>query len=127
MYKIVIVTNNKENFSSLATELGAIEDCMIAWNDSLQKAKETASESTPDLMVIDEEVDKVSNLDVARQIVISNPMINITLVSVLSPKDFHEASEGLGIVAQLPRQPRKEEAVKLLETLQSILPPKPPS
>jgi CheY-like chemotaxis protein len=126
MYKIVIVTNNKENFSSFARGLDAEKDYAIDWDDSKKNAHQRASVAPPDVMVIDEEVDGITNLEIARQIVVTNPMINLTLVSTLSPKDFHEASEGLGIVAQLPRCPGQEDVAKLLGTLRGILPPKAP-
>ncbi|OGP62327.1 MAG: hypothetical protein A2V65_05270 [Deltaproteobacteria bacterium RBG_13_49_15] len=39
----------------------------------------------------------------------------------LSPHDFHEASEGLGILMQLPPAPEKLDAEKLLKHLKTIL------
>ena len=126
MYEIIVVTNNRKAFSSWTHEIADKNRCVIGWDDSMEKARERASGKTPHLMVIDETVDGLSNLEIARQIVLTNPMINLALVSPLSPKDFHEASEGLGIVAQLPRCPGKGDASKLMETLQSILSPKRP-
>ena len=127
MYKIVIVTNNKGNFTFFARDLDAEKDYAIDWDESKINAHQRASEAPPDVMVIDEEVDGISNIEIARQIVVTNPMINLALVSTLSPKDFHEASEGLGIVAQLPRCPGQEDVSKLLGTLQGILSPKAPA
>ena len=47
-------------------------------------------------------------------------MINCAVVSTLSSADFHEASEGLGILMQLPAEPGKKEADQLLEHLKKI-------
>ena len=77
----------------------------------------------PALMVIDEEIGGISNFEIARQIVMMNPMINLALVSGLSSDDFHEAGEGLGILAQLPRHPGKDEALKLVKLMSKILSP----
>ena len=126
MYEIIVVTNNRKVFSSWTQTLADKNRCVIGWDDSVEKARERASGTMPHLMVIDETVDGLSSLEIARQIVLTNPMINLALVSSLSPEDFHEASEGLGIVAQLPRCPGKDDASRLLKTLRSILSPKRP-
>jgi len=47
-------------------------------------------------------------------------MITCASVSSLSPEDFHEASEGLGLMAQLPIQPGKEHAEELLQRLRYL-------
>jgi hypothetical protein len=48
-------------------------------------------------------------------------MINCAAISSLSHKDFHEASEGLGVLMQLPESPGRDDAAKLLEHLKTIL------
>jgi len=42
-------------------------------------------------------------------------------VSSLSGDDFHEASEGLGVLARLPVRPDAGEGQKMLDLLESIL------
>jgi hypothetical protein len=42
------------------------------------------------------------------------------MVSSLSQKDFHEASEGLGLLMQLPVRPKKAHAEDLVKHLRSI-------
>jgi hypothetical protein len=49
-----------------------------------------------------------------------NPMINCAAVSPLPHEAFHEASEGLGVLAQLPVAPGKPDAEKLLRHLKDI-------
>jgi hypothetical protein len=49
-----------------------------------------------------------------------NAMINQAVVSRLTPEEFHETSEGLGIMAQLPPKPDAGQAKMLMETLKSI-------
>jgi DNA-binding NtrC family response regulator len=120
MYDFFIVTHHKERFNRLAQALSAGSDCRIDWADSVQDAKARISGNPPDLMVIDEKVDEISNLQLARQIVMVNPMINLALVSSLSHEAFHEASEGLGILAQLPLVPGREDASALLEAIKRI-------
>ena len=47
-------------------------------------------------------------------------MINSAAVSPLSPEEFHEASEGLGVLVQLPVDPGKFEAEDLLKRLKNL-------
>jgi hypothetical protein len=51
----------------------------------------------------------------------TNAMINLAVVSSLSHEDFHEASEGLGILVQLPPSPGEEDGSKLFETITQIV------
>lgn len=120
MREIIIVTNDEENFSSFVQALSAESEYVIGWDNSLEQSQERVSAAPPALMVIDEKIDGVSNLQIARQIVMKNPMINLALVSSLSAKDFHEASEGLGILTHLPRHPGKEDALKLAKLIDKI-------
>ena len=121
MCEIVIVTKSREAFSPLVKGLCAEKECTIHWSDSLQGAQAMASAAAPpDFMIVDEQVDGVPGMVIARHLVVANAMMNLVLVSSLSPEAFHEASEGLGIVAQLPPIPAAEEASKLLELIRSI-------
>lgn len=46
-----------------------------------------------------------------------NAMVNTAVVSPLSDEEFHEASEGLGILVRLPLEPGADEACELLRRL----------
>ena len=74
-----------------------------------------------DLVVADEKLGDMTGLEFIRGVVAKNPMVNCAAVSSLMPEDFHEASEGLGILMQLPVRPGQEYAEKLLAHLKSIL------
>lgn len=120
MYEISIVTTDRNKFSSLVKALCANSDCRIVWDSSVEGAGDRATGTPPDLMIVDEEVDGLSNLDIARHIVMTNAMVNLAVVSSLSHEDFHEVSEGLGILAQLPRSPGEDDASKLLEAIEQV-------
>jgi hypothetical protein len=44
----------------------------------------------------------MTGLKFVEKLVLTNPMINCAAVSSLSSKDFHAASEGLGILMPMP-------------------------
>jgi DNA-binding response OmpR family regulator len=121
MYEIVIVTSDRNRFSSLVQGLCAKSDCRILWENAMKSAGKRAVGKPPHLMIVDEEVDGFSNLEIARHIVMTNAMINLAVVSSLSHEDFHEASEGLGILVQLPPSPGEEDGSKLFETITQIV------
>jgi len=76
--------------------------------------------NSADLVVAAEQLDDMNGLEFAKKLVIQNPMVNCALVSSLSEDDFHEASEGLGILAKLPPDPGEPEAVDLLKKIRAI-------
>lgn len=78
------------------------------------------AESHFDLVIADENLGDMTGLEFIRAIVSKRPLINCAVISSLTPEDFHEAGEGLGILMQLPVNPGREHADKLLERLESI-------
>jgi len=50
-----------------------------------------------------------------------NALVNTAVVSPLADEEFHEASEGLGILCRLPLTPGAGEATDLLHQLRKVL------
>ncbi len=117
MKKILIVTSQAENFSAFTDGLNQKETVDIQMAGSSEAAIDHLSEGLPNLIVIDETVAGISGLTLARNILMKNAMANQVLVSPLSAEDFHEASEGLGIMYQLPPVPDATESEKVLDIL----------
>ena len=78
------------------------------------------SDTPVDLVVTDEELGDMTGLELAYKLLSINPMINCAAVSPLSHDDFHEVSEGLGLLAQLPLQPGAKQAEELLLRLKDL-------
>jgi hypothetical protein len=79
-----------------------------------------ASDDSLDLIVLDEDLGDMTGLDFVSRLLKVNPMINSALASSLSSEEFHEASEGMGIMIQLPINPAKKDAEELLAKLKRI-------
>jgi hypothetical protein len=79
-----------------------------------------ASDTAIDLVVTDEQLGDMTGLEFAGKLLAVNPMINCASVNHLPHEAFHEASEGLGLMAQLPVHPGKEHAEELLQRLKYI-------
>ena len=120
MLKLLLVSPNEESLSGLASALIEQGDVDLSWAESGEKALDIASYSAIDLVVTDERLGDMTGLAFADRLLSVNPMINCASVSSLSPEKFHEASEGLGVMAQLPVQPGKEDAEELLQRLRDL-------
>ena len=120
MIKILIAGRDKASLPDLNAGL-AESDVHITRADSGSTGMSLICETSFDLVVTDENLGDMTGLEFIRKIVAKNPMVNCAAVSSLAPGDFHEASEGLGILMQLPVKPGKEHAEMLLDHLKKIL------
>ena len=117
---IMIATSKVNGLSELVSMLTLKTDVEGFRVESGKMALDAAEKLTPDLIVIDEQLDDMSGLDLAQRVLSVNAFINTALVSSLSDEDFHEASEGLGVLMKLSPEPVKNEADILLKKLASI-------
>jgi len=120
MIKLLLISPNKNSLQNLASALVEHADVDLSWAESGKNALEIVTDSAIDLVVTDESLGDMTGLEFAGRLLSVNPMINCASVSSLSPEEFHEISEGLGIMVQLPLQPGKEHAEELLQRLKDI-------
>lgn len=73
-----------------------------------------------DLVIVDEQLGDMSGIAFVKQLVKINPLVNTAIVSALTAEEFHEATEGLGVLVQLPIEPRDKDAEALLAILEKI-------
>jgi DNA-binding response OmpR family regulator len=73
-----------------------------------------------DLVIVDEQLGDMSGIAFVKQLVKINPLVNTAIVSALTAEEFHEATEGLGVLMQLPIEPRDKDAEALLAILEKI-------
>ena len=120
MLLLMVVSPGNDFLSDLALALVEHDDVRLLWVESAEKALDIASVKAIDLIITDERLRDSTGLELAARLLTVNPMINCASVSHLSHESFHEASEGLGIMAQLPIHPGKEHAESLLHRLRQI-------
>ena len=127
MIKILLVTSEREPFSEFAKMLKQKDDVELSWASTGQEALEAISDNPVDLVTVNENIGDMTGIEFMKNLLAINPMINCAAVSPLSHEDFHEASEGLGVLAQLPVSPGKpdvENLLKRLNDLKNLLKPK---
>lgn len=117
---ILIVSRDKDPLSDMANVMTKTEGIEIFWAKTGASALDMISYHSVELVIADEYLEDMTGLEFAKSLVALNPYINCAVVSSLSPEDFHEASEGLGLMAQLPGQPNRADAEELMEKLYKI-------
>lgn len=117
---LLLVSREEGSLSGLASNLKKHEDVVLSWSESGGKALDKISNSPVDLVVTDEKLGDMTGLELGLKMLSINPMVNCAAISSLSHEDFHEASEGLGLLAQLPPQPGEKEAEALVQQLREI-------
>ena len=120
LFKLLLVSPDKYSLSGLALALVEHGDVDLSWAESGETALQRAAINPFDLIITDEILGDMTGLEFAGRLLTVNPMINCATVSRLSPEEFHEVSEGLGLMAQLPAKPGKIQAEELLQTLKYI-------
>ena len=120
MIKVIIVSPQQEHFSEFTSVCVKTPEVDVKQAESGASVLKMASDAPVDLVVTDEVLNDMTGLELAARLVKLNPMINCACVSPLAPDAFHEASEGLGLMPQLPPMPGKEEAETLLSTIKQL-------
>ncbi|MBW1746545.1 MAG: response regulator [Deltaproteobacteria bacterium] len=121
MIHVLLVSSDKDFFTDLASNMEKNVNLNISRAESGGDALSMISVNNFELVVTDESLSDMTGLKLVEKLVLTNPMINCAAVSSLSSKDFHAASEGLGILMQLPPRPDKIHAKNLLQYLNNIL------
>ena len=119
MINILLAGENLKSRSAFKAALNA-QNAKTTCLDSGVRALAAVDQRHFDLLVADEELGDMSGFELIRATVTRDPILNCALASALAPDAFHEASEGLGVLMQLPVEPGPEDAARLLERLAEI-------
>ncbi|RUM36099.1 MAG: response regulator, partial [Desulfobulbus sp.] len=74
----------------------------------------------PNLVIIDYHLGDMAPLDLAKDLLKINALVNIAVVSTMNEEDFHEATEGLGLLPRLPSPPLATDGPILLKRLREV-------
>jgi two-component SAPR family response regulator len=121
MIRILIVSSENNFASSLFSILKDRNGVETLRSESGNKGLSMVRDWDFHLVIADEKLNDMTGLEFAKKLVSVNPIINQAIASSLSHDEFHEASEGLGILMALPLEPGEVHVNRLLENLQRIL------
>ena len=121
MIRILMVATEKEPMGTIGEMIASRGDYTLVYADSAERALGLAEETAYELVIADERIGEKSALVFAEDLTRVNPMINCAVVSGLGHEEFHEASEGLGVLYQLKPVPEAKEVGELLTRLSAVL------
>ena len=120
MLKLLFVSNRVETLSEFISTLKEDDKNEVLYAGSGETALKLIKDSAIDLVITDEEIGDMSGLDFARILISLSPMTNCAALSSLPEKEFHELSEGLGLMNHLPANPERSDAEDVLKNLRRI-------
>jgi len=121
MLRIVLATNRLEAMPAFVEALSSNPEVDLQHVVSGAEALETARASAPHLVIIDTGLADCAPLELARNLLRVNAMVNTVVASPLTEEEFHEASEGLGVLGRLPQEPGESDAAEVLHRLNKVL------
>lgn len=123
MMNFLLVCNEADSLKQLETGLNTQSEVMVTRAFSGREAldKVTGKGAAFDLVILDRELDGSPGKAWIEKIIAVNAMINTALVSDLDEKDFHEETEGLGILMKISPAPDESEAATVVERLSKVL------
>ena len=120
MLRVILASREMEGLARFAAGLQQDRQTEMTRVDSAAAALDAIGQGQIDLVVVGEELADASPVECVNQLVRRNPMINCAMVSGMDHDAFHQATEGLGILMQLPPSPSGEDARVLLAKVEAI-------
>jgi two-component SAPR family response regulator len=122
--KIMLIGNDLSAFDSLAKRLGQEEEVSQVYYvengaAGLEFVRKNGDKGV-DLVIVGRRLADMGGIQFIRELVRINPQVYTVLVGSLPDKIFHEATEGLGVLLQLPPHPKGQDAEKLLSAFRKI-------
>jgi DNA-binding response OmpR family regulator len=121
MLRIIVVTNRPQALQAFTTALSSDSDVRLDYVATGSEAMEAVRASAPHLLIIDKNLSDGEPLELVPKLLKVNAMVNTAVMSSLSEEEFHEASEGLGVLERLPDAPDEKDAADLLQKLKMVL------
>ena len=121
MLRIILATVRPDAFRSFAEAMSKDQEVSLDLASSGAETVGIVRTHTPHLVIIDFELPDTESLSLVKELLAVNAFVNTAVVSSLSEQEFHDASEGLGVLARLPVNPGESEATELLEKLRGVM------
>ncbi|HEY9074523.1 MAG TPA: response regulator [Desulfobaccales bacterium] len=121
MLRLVLATNRPKALQTFAAALSSNPEVQLKQVVSGAEALEAARTFAPHLVIIDSDLPDTAPLELVQKLLMVNAMVNTAVASPLSEEEFHEASEGLGVLGRLPHDPGENDATDLLRQLRMVL------
>ena len=115
---ILLQTGRPAVFGPFVEEIER-QDCTVTTVADAATCQSCVQRQAPQLVVVDAATQEQARLDVIG-IMRVNALVHTAVVTDMAEEVFHDAMEGLGILASLPPQPGPEDARRLVQLLAEI-------
>jgi CheY-like chemotaxis protein len=122
MNRILIATAERSRLEEFAEAMAADPEFQVAWADSGAAVLAAVTAPPPLAVIVDASLPDMDGLELVRRLLPINAMIYTAVISGLPAERFHEESEGLGVLTQLPPRPTPAHAAELLGRLKRLAP-----
>ncbi len=118
--KILLVTTRSNELAGFISGLDLKKhEPVLA--ESGRNALDFVRSIKPALVIVDKSLPDYEPLELVKEISRVDAMVNTAVITEMSRKEFHEKSEGLGVLSALPGDPGTEDARKLLLDMNRVL------
>lgn len=121
MNNILIASPDQTALEQFVSGLNTGSEVQITRVDGCKQALAKIKTKKFDLFVVDENLSDTKGLECIEKTLFENAFLNTAAISRLSAEKFHEQSEGLGVLMQIPVNPDLEDGEKLIMYLKKIL------
>ncbi|MBU0993196.1 MAG: response regulator [Proteobacteria bacterium] len=121
MLGVLIVAHEKKIIDRMRKIMADLKDVDTVFTSSGKEAMNRQKTARFDLVIADEALSDMTGIEFLKQLVKVNPIVNTALVSSLSHDDFHEATEGLGVLGQIPVEPDWVHIEEIFNNLSKIM------
>jgi DNA-binding NtrC family response regulator len=117
---IFLITSRSAQLKEFVQALDQYEKITVITMESIKKAVLAVEKQPPILIVVDDQVQNTTGLEIVRRLIEVNAFIQTAVMSGSNDHEFHNRSEGLGILSKLPLIPGKSDAQKLIKRLDQV-------
>lgn len=117
---IVLAGRECDDLARFGAALCGIRHVGITHVDSAVATLKAVDAGGIDLVVVGQSLTDTSPVECITRLVRQNAMISCAMISAMEQDAFHEATEGLGILMQLPPNPSGDDAALLLDKVESL-------
>lgn len=117
---VILASNIAQRLVPLAEGLWTIAKTELYQAGTGAEVMELLEKKQMELVIIDEELKDSSGIELAQRIAREQPFVNCILISDLAAEDFHETTEGLGLLMQLNSPPAMEDSKLIVTHLEAI-------
>ena len=117
---VLFAAKDGGRFSTLAASFNSRREIEVVSATTGEAALAELKSKRIDLVIADEHLGDMDGITLVKGLVKINPLVNTAIVSALTDDEFHEATEGLGVLMKLPGQPQEKDGEALLAVLEKI-------